>query len=86
MAGNLRGRSLTELLDHAASFPDAPVYAESMFGNYHFGWGGLSTLTDRRYRYIKAPREELYDRQFDPGEHENVADKRPEVVRAFGKS
>ena len=54
-----------------------------MFGAYHFGWSGLSTLTDGRYRYIKAPREELYDLQRDPGEHENLADQRPDPRRSF---
>ena len=57
-----------------------PVYAESLFGRYHFGWSELTALTDERYRYIKAPREELYDLQHDPGEHENLADERADLV------
>ncbi len=40
---------------------DAPLYAESLYGRYHFGWSDLYALTDARYRFIRAPRQELYD-------------------------
>jgi choline-sulfatase len=74
--GNLRGRSLKPLLDGAASasrLPARTAYAESFFGRYHFGWHELTTVSDGRYRYIAAPRDELYDLQQDPGERTNLA-------------
>ena len=42
------------------------IYAEALYPRYHFGWSELLSLTDDRYRYIKAPREELYDLDRDP--------------------
>jgi arylsulfatase A-like enzyme/predicted Zn-dependent protease len=72
--GNLGGRSLKPLLDATGGLPGRAIYSEALYGRYHFGWSELTALTDGRYRYIKAPREELYDLERDPGERENVAD------------
>lgn len=73
---NLRGRSLTPLLDGTGPLPEQAVYSEAMYGRYHFGWSELTALTDGRYRYIKAPREELYDLARDPHERHNLAGDR----------
>lgn len=78
--GNLRGRSLTPLFDGRESLPPAPVYAESMFGATHFTWGELSSVVEDGYRYIRAPREELYDLAADPDERENLAASKPDVA------
>ena len=43
----------------------------------------MSTLFDGRYRYINAPREELYDVQNDPGQHDNLAGQKPDVIATF---
>ncbi len=72
--GNLRGRSLKPLLDGTGHLPEPTIYSEAMYARYHFGWSEVTTLTDGRYRYINAPREELYDLQLDPLERENLAD------------
>ena len=77
--GNLRGRSLKPLFNgtggtgSASRLPARTAYAESFFGRYHFGWHELTTVTDGRYRYIAAPRDELYDLKQDPGERTNLA-------------
>src|SRR5206468_7742052 len=71
--GRLRGRSLKPLLDGSGRLPDTAVYSEALYARYHFGWSELTALTSDRYRYIKAPREELYDLQHDPGERSNLA-------------
>jgi len=73
VAGNLRGRSLKPLLDGTGRVQDRTIYSEALYSRYHFGWSELTALTDGRYHYIRAPREELYDLQRDPGEHENLA-------------
>ena len=71
--GNLRGRSLKPLLDATGRLPGRAIYSEALYARYHFGWSELTALTDGRYRYIKAPREELYDLERDPRERENIA-------------
>jgi choline-sulfatase len=71
--GNLRGRSLKPLLDGTGEMPARPVYSEALYARYQFGWSGLVAATDERYRYIKAPTEELYDLRRDPRERRNLA-------------
>jgi choline-sulfatase len=70
--GHMRGRSLKPLLDGTDELPETAVYSEALYGYYHFGASELMAVTDGRHRYIKAPREELYDLKRDPREHENV--------------
>ena len=43
------------------------------YPRYHFGWSELLAATEDRYRYIRAPRSELYDRARDPGERQDLA-------------
>src|SRR6185295_7766833 len=81
--GNLHGRSLKPLLDGSGRLPDTSVYSEALYSRYHFGWAELTALTDVRYRYIKAPTEELYDLQRDPRERENLAADRAPARQAL---
>jgi arylsulfatase A-like enzyme/Flp pilus assembly protein TadD len=74
--GNLRGQSLKPVLEGTSDIPERTVYSEALYGRYHFGWSELTALTDARYRYIKAPEEELYDLDRDPHERQNIADDR----------
>ncbi|HEY3382776.1 MAG TPA: sulfatase-like hydrolase/transferase [Vicinamibacterales bacterium] len=80
---SLRGRSLRPLLAGSHSMPaEGGFYAEAFYGRYHFGWSELYSLTDARFRFIKAPHPELYDLQNDRGETRNLAAARPQVVTA----
>jgi arylsulfatase A-like enzyme/Tfp pilus assembly protein PilF len=79
MPGNLRGRTLTPLLK-GGQREAVPVYSESLFARYHFGWSELSSVTDGRYRFIKAPHEELYDLDHDAAAHDNVIDAHPKIA------
>jgi choline-sulfatase len=80
----LPGRSLRHLLDGSDPvLADAGFYAESLYGRYHFGWSELYALTDARYRFIKAPRAELYDLEQDPRERTNQAADRVPAAAAM---
>jgi arylsulfatase A-like enzyme/Tfp pilus assembly protein PilF len=81
--GGLRGRSLKPVLEDSGALPPAAVYSEALYARYHFGWSELTAITDDRYRYIKAPREELYDLQHDPREQANIAAARPQPRQAL---
>ena len=71
---HLRGHSLRALLaDPEAALPERGIYSEALYPRYHFGWSELLALTGSRYRYIRAPREELYDLLQDPDEQHNIA-------------
>jgi arylsulfatase A-like enzyme/tetratricopeptide (TPR) repeat protein len=57
--------------------PNRPVYSETLFPRYHFGWSDLVAATNDHLRYIRAPRPELYDVRADPGERRNLIAERP---------
>lgn len=48
------------------------VYGESVYSQQAFGWSPLRSLRSGAYKYINAPRPELYDLSKDPGEHTNI--------------
>jgi arylsulfatase A-like enzyme/tetratricopeptide (TPR) repeat protein len=52
--------------------PGRPAYSETFFPRYHFGWSELLSATESRFRYIRAPRPELFDEAADPAETRNV--------------
>jgi tetratricopeptide (TPR) repeat protein len=80
----LRGRSLRPLLERGEDTGASPgFYAEALYGRYHYGWSDLYALTDPRFRYIKAPRAELYDLKTDPAERHNVAGERAQTLLAM---
>jgi arylsulfatase A-like enzyme/Tfp pilus assembly protein PilF len=81
--GGLRGRSLKPLLDGTGRLAQPSIYSEALYARYHFGWSELTAITDDRYRYIRAPREELYDLARDARERSNVADERPKARQAL---
>ena len=70
---NLRGRSLKPLADGTGTLPETAVYSETRYGRNRFGWSDLVSITDGRFQYIRAPREELYDTQRDPHQRGNLA-------------
>lgn len=59
-----------------------PQYAESLVPLLHFGWSDLRVIRDGRWKYIQAPRPELYDLAADPRELRNVAAERSATAAA----
>jgi arylsulfatase A-like enzyme/Tfp pilus assembly protein PilF len=72
---DLRGRSLRPLFS-GGTISDQGIYAEAMYPLFHFGWSELYSLTDGRYAFMRAPRDELYDLARDPEEKQNLAGNR----------
>jgi arylsulfatase A-like enzyme/Tfp pilus assembly protein PilF len=51
---------------------EAPLsYAESHFGELHFGWAPLTSGRDGQWKFIQAPAPELYDLKADRAETSN---------------
>jgi arylsulfatase A-like enzyme/tetratricopeptide (TPR) repeat protein len=73
--GNLHGQSLKPAIDGSGRLPQRLIYSESLYGHYHFGWAGITSVTDGRYRLIRSPDEELYDLLNDPAARVNVVDR-----------
>jgi choline-sulfatase len=81
-----RGRSLRPLLEGTGAIEEAHLYAESLSPRYHFGWSELYALTADRYRYIRAPRPELYDIEADPGEQQSILAARPQIHEGMSRA
>lgn len=65
------GRSLVDFL---VGRPDSrTAYAETFYPRWHFGWQQLHALRKDGFKYILAPRPELYDVDADPDESHNLA-------------
>ena len=78
----LSGRSLTPLLERASEWPERVAYSESLFAAYRFGWSGVRSVTDGRYRLVRAEQDELYDLATDrAGQHDLAADRPAELNR-----
>lgn len=61
--------------------PDPPVaYAESWYPKLHFGWSELRSIRAGEWKYIAAPKPELYDLRVDRAELRNVLADRPGVA------
>ncbi|MEJ2367328.1 MAG: sulfatase-like hydrolase/transferase, partial [Acidobacteriota bacterium] len=71
------GRSLRPLMS-GGKWPSQPLYMESLEGLEDFGWAPLYGLVDDGYKYILAPRPELYDLKTDPDETDNLVKKEPQ--------
>jgi arylsulfatase A-like enzyme len=53
------------------------IYAESFAPLLDFGWSPLRTVRRGDWKYIAAPRPELYDVRADPGETRDLASAQP---------
>jgi tetratricopeptide (TPR) repeat protein len=81
-ADEMEGASLRAAIDSGRAM-DRRVYSESLYPRYHFGWSELQAATEDRYRLIRAPRSELYDRLRDPSERQDLAASRADTVGAM---
>ena len=53
---------------------DDGIFLETRFPEANFGWSRLEGVRTRRWKYIHAPRPELYDLSSDPHELHNLLD------------
>ena len=61
-------------------------FSETWYPRYHYGWSELTAVRDGRYKFIAAPRRELYDTRTDPGELHDVAASNPRVADALERA
>jgi len=74
------GISLMRLASASPAPSPAPLYAETLAPRLDFGWSELRSWREGRYKYVRAPRPELYDLVADPGETRNLAGSTPQVA------
>jgi arylsulfatase A-like enzyme/predicted Zn-dependent protease len=81
ISASLHGRSLLPLMFRPEKKGDDYAYSESMAPNLQFGWSALHSLRTTRYKYIDAPRAELYDITQDSDEQMNLFQEYPDIAR-----
>jgi arylsulfatase A-like enzyme/Flp pilus assembly protein TadD len=67
----IQGTSL-EPAFRGKEFHTAYAYAETLFPKFNMGWAELQAMRTTRWKYIRAPKPELYDLVQDPAETTNV--------------
>ena len=78
----VQGTSLAPLFTgkEAAS---AVSYAETLYPKMNMGWAELRGIRTNRWKYIRAPKPELYDLSQDPAEKTNVIQNHAAEVQKF---
>ncbi len=71
---------------HGRKEEPPPVYAESLFPELNMNWAPLRSVRDERWKFIAAPRPELYDTQADPGERDNRHDLNASTAKALASA
>jgi choline-sulfatase len=75
--GAMEGRSLRRAAA-GEPLPDAPAYSESLHPQLQYGWAPLHAWRTARFKFIEAPRSELYDLRADPGETHDLSSLEPD--------
>lgn len=75
----MKGRSLM------ANASAREVYSESLYARQHFGCAALRSLRLGQYKYIEAPKPELYDLSSDPKELHNLYEQQRPKAAALGQ-
>jgi arylsulfatase A-like enzyme len=78
-APSLPGASLRGRLGEGAGA--ARLYAETFLPRQDFGWSELVSWREGHWKYVRAPRPELFDLAKDPGETNNLALQQADTAR-----
>lgn len=78
---DLAGKALPFSAAEARGFPVRDIYSETLYPRYHFGWSDLAALTNDRFEYIHAPKDEIYDIVADPEQKRDLAAGLPAPFR-----
>jgi choline-sulfatase len=76
------GRTLVSAMEGGRSDPPG-VYAETLLPQFYMGWAPLRSIREERWKFIEAPRPELYDLQRDPAEMRNLYAAEPQRAAAL---
>ncbi len=82
-APSTSGVSRAPLLRRGGRIRESESYAETLYSQLHFGYAPLRALRGGGWKYVDAPRPELYHLADDPGETRNLIEERTSVAAAM---
>jgi arylsulfatase A-like enzyme/Flp pilus assembly protein TadD len=74
------GASLLPALRGTVASEQPVAWVETLATQLELGWSPLLGVRTADYKYLRAPRPELYELASDPGETKNLAAQQPEVA------
>jgi arylsulfatase A-like enzyme len=81
--GGMQGISLKKQILNDLSPPEVDSYFETYYGRFFMGWSPLKGVQWNKWKYIQAPKPELYNLKEDPGELINLIEARPEIASSM---
>jgi tetratricopeptide (TPR) repeat protein len=79
----VEGKSLLPLIRGDSLPAPLTAYSESYYPRFHYGWNELKSLRTVEYKFIDAPRKELYRVSQDTDESDNLYDKETKRADPF---
>jgi arylsulfatase A-like enzyme/Tfp pilus assembly protein PilF len=73
---SVQGKSLLSLMMGKNEENEHDAYSETFWPRFHYGWSELRLLRRGQFKFIDAPRPELYDLLADPEELVNIVDQK----------
>ncbi len=84
--GSMQGRSLVELLfSDPPERKEKPVLMETRSPWHQYGWSPLKAIVANGYKYVEAPRPELYNLRDDFNETEDLYEQEKGRARAMAR-
>src|SRR5262249_44362627 len=74
------GESVVPLIEGGRRSDPPPSYAETFYPRWHYGWSELKAVRVGGWKYIDAPKPELYDMKADGGEATNLVESRQSLA------
>jgi len=81
---NVQGASLLPFIEGKRT-DDLTCYLESYYPLETYGWSELVGVIDKDWKYIRAPRPELYNIKTDKDENRNLYESDPQTAAALRK-
>lgn len=78
----VQGASLTPAFT-GHDVPTAVSYAETLYPKINMGWAELRAIRTNHWKYVRAPKPELYDLSQDPAETTNLVQTHAVEVQRF---
>jgi len=83
--GPMHGESFFNLIYDREEKEERVLYCESYLPYYNHGWSPLTGLRAGNWKYIQAPKPELYNLKQDPLEKQNVIQKQKRIKKLMEK-